>query len=338
MSLFVEERQRKETLAAALVESRLRSRGWDLLAWTSVHRRMLKVGVPFDLTRHAYMRAIYESQARRLVIYKASQMGASEYAVSYALHAADARGATVLYVFPTDEIVSDFSSARIGPAIEASPYLEGVVVEGGAAEVDGRRPRGADRVTLKRVRDRFIYLRGGQVKPDGRAHQLKTIDADVLVLDELDEMDPRAPSIAVKRLGHSLIAEERWISTPTYSGLGIHVAWLLSDMREWFVRCGSCGKRQMLSIASVVVEWDEIGRPVSWNNDGVSIPQGGIEISRPIAACQKCGKKLDRLCPSMRGGQVPGRVAPGRSPPLSSGSDYAPGAGVSASRPACSVG
>jgi len=302
MSVFVEERQRKETLATALVEARLRSRGWDLLAWTSVHRRMLKVGVPFDLTRHAYMRAIYESQARRLVVYKASQLGASEYAISYALHAADARGAQVLYVFPTDDTVSDFSSARIGPAIEASPYLEGVVIEGGAAEVDGHKPRGADRVTLKRIRDRFIYLRGGQVKPDGKAHQLKSIDADVLILDEVDEMDPRAPSIAVKRLGHSLIAEERWISTPTYPGLGIHAAWLLSDMREWFVRCGSCGKRQMLSIASVIVEWDEIGRPVSWNKDS---------HGRAIAACQKCGKKLNRLGPGEWVAQMPGRDTAG---------------------------
>src|SRR4030067_1009539 len=231
MSVFVEERQRKETLATALVEARLRSRGWDLLAWTSVHRRMLKIGVPFDLTRHAYMRAIYENQARRLVVYKASQLGASEYALSYALHAADARGGTGLYILPTDAIVSDFSAARLWPAMEASPYLEGIVIEGGAAEVDGHKMRGADRVTLKRVRDRFIYLRGGQVKPDGGAHPVKTIDADGVVLDEGDA-----------------------------------------------------------------------GRPVKWNKDA---------RGRAIAACQKCGKKLNRLGPGEWVPQMPGRDTAG---------------------------
>src|SRR4030067_1219918 len=213
MSVFVEERQRKEPLATALVEARLRSRGWDLLAWTSVHRRMLKIGVPFDLTRHAYMRAIYENQARRLVVYKASQLGASEYALSYALHAADARGGTGLYILPTDASGSDFSSARLGPAMEASPYLEGIVIEGGAAEVDGHKMRGADRVTLKRVRGRVIYLRGGEGEPGGGGAQVETIDADVLILDEVDEMDPRAPSIAVSALGHAPIGEEAGGST-----------------------------------------------------------------------------------------------------------------------------
>ena len=130
--------------------------GVDLLTWTIVYRRHLKPGLLFDLVEHQYLVDIYNCKAQEMVLYKASQVGASEYLVSYAMHAADVRSATALYVFPTDKHVSDFSSARLGPAIEASPYLDGIVIEGRAA--GGRR--GADRVTLKRVRDRFLYLRG----------------------------------------------------------------------------------------------------------------------------------------------------------------------------------
>jgi hypothetical protein len=280
-----------ERLAIALAE-RARRGGWarstsaapssashqDLLTWSIVNRANLKPGLPFNLLEHPYLKGIYQETAKVVVLYKASQMGASEYAVSYALHAADARMATVLYIFPTDTHVSDFSSARIGPAIEASPYLNSIVVEGGGK--DGKR--GADRVTLKRVRDRFIYLRGGQVKTNGQAPQLKSIDADLIVLDEVDEMDPRAPSIAEKRLGHSTIAEQRWISTPTYPGVGIHAKWLESDQREWFVRCEACGERQPMTIHQVVDAWDELGRPTAWHD---------------YVACQKCRRPLNRLAP-----------------------------------------
>jgi len=236
---------------------------------------------PFDLRRHGYLTDLYNCTAQKMIVYKAGQLGVSEYLVSYALHAADERRATVLYVMPTDVHVSDFSSARIGPAIEASDYLSSIVVEGSAT--GGKR--GADRVTLKRVRNRFLYLRGAQVDPKGNANQLKSIDADVLIIDEQDEMDPRAIPIAEKRLGHSLIAEWRKVSTPTYGGFGIHAEWLKSDQREWFVRCEHCGEWQPITIKNVVTEWDELERPRRWHGDD----------NTAWAACQKCGKPIDRL-------------------------------------------
>jgi len=247
-------------------------------------------GRRFDLKRHVYLQDLYNCSAKEVVVYKAAQMGASEYGISYALHAADVRDATALYVFPTDKHVSDFSAARIGPAVEASEYLQQLVVSGDA----GGGIKGADRVTLKRVRDRFLYLRGARVDPDGSAMQLKNIDADVLILDEMDEMDPRAPSIAEKRLGHSEIAEKRTISTPTYSNHGIHGEWLKSDQREWNVRCGHCKEWQPMAIDRVVVEWDALGRPLRWN---------GQDEGRAWVSCRKCGKEIDRLGP---GKWIPG--------------------------------
>lgn len=217
-------------------------------------------------------------------------MGVSEYLISYALWSADARNATGLYVFPTDRHVSDFSSARVGPALSASPHLSGIVVGGGE--------RGADRVTLKRVRDRFIYFRGAQVDSSGLAPQLKSIDADVLILDEVDEMDPRAPVIARKRLGHSQIAEERAVSTPTYPGHGIHARYLESDQREWFVPCPHCGERQPLTIERVVQEKDQLERPTRWH---------GQDEGRAYAACSRCGGELNRLAEGAWVAQYPGR-------------------------------
>ncbi|RME71552.1 MAG: hypothetical protein D6784_14990 [Chloroflexi bacterium] len=273
----------------------------DLLTWTIIYRRNLGPGKRLDFARHPYLVDLYRETARRVVVYKASQVGASEYLVSYALHACDRRQATVLYVFPTDAHVSDFSSARFGPAIEASDYLDAIIVEGRQKAADTARPRGADRVTLKRVRDRFIYFRGGRVGKDGQAAQLKSIDADVLILDELDEMDPRAPVIARKRLGASRLAEERLVSTPTYPGRGIHAEWLESDQRERFIPCQACGERQVLTINHIVTEWDNLGRPVAWH--------GGPETA--WAACQKCGRRLNPLAGGQWVATRPGREVVG---------------------------
>lgn len=255
--------------------------GLDLLSWTAVYRRSLKPGVYFDLVSYPYQADIYACAAKVMVVMKCAQEGVSEYAVSYALHGCDQRKATVLYVFPTDTAVSDFSSARIGPAIEASNYLSSIVVDGG-----GRDKSGADRIKLKRIRDNFLYLRGGHVKPNGKAPQLKSVDADIIILDEWDEMDSRAPSIARKRLGGSLIAEERAISTPTYVGRGVHAEYQKSDGREWHIRCEHCGQRQPVTIKHIIVEWDQLERPVAWH---------GMKEGRAFAACEKCGKELNRL-------------------------------------------
>jgi len=287
-----------KTLATALLdEARADNAGkLDLLSWAIVHRAYLKEGVCFDLARHPFLGDIYADTAREVVIYKASQMGASEYGITYALHAADERQATVLYVFPTDTHVSDFSTARIGPAIDASSYLAGIISEG--ERDDGSKRRKTDRVTLKRVRDRYMYLRGASVKTDGLAPQLKSIDADVLILDEVDEMDQRAPAIAVKRLGHSLFKEIRWISTPTYPGIGIHAKWLESDQREWMLRCGHCGTWQSLTIRHVVTERDGLERPLAWH---------GQDEGRAWAACEKCGQEIDRLAGGQWVARYPGR-------------------------------
>lgn len=256
----------------------------DLLEWTQKKRPMLVPGRTFDIEHHKYLVDLYRCKAKEVVIMKSSQAGVSEWLVSYAIHTCDQRLGNVLYVFPTDNTVSDFSTARLGPAIEASEYLGQIVI-------DGSRQGGfygSNRITLKRIRDRFLYFRGSKVDLEGNAPQLKSIDADCLILDEVDELDQRAPSIAKKRLGHAKadIGNILWVSTPTFPGYGIHAEYLESDQREWYITCGSCGNKQPITIDDIVNEWDDAGRPIAWN---------GMAQGKAWAACRNCGGELDRL-------------------------------------------
>ncbi|MBC8254634.1 MAG: phage terminase large subunit family protein, partial [Ardenticatenia bacterium] len=131
----------------------------SLLGWMFAARSLLAEGVPFDLGRHLYLKDIYKDTAPEMIVMKSGQAGVSEYCVSRALWSCDRRGMNVLYLLPTLGDIGDFSQMRIGTAIEASAYLRDVVIEG---RQDGKR--GSDRVMLKRVRDRWLVLRGTQVK------------------------------------------------------------------------------------------------------------------------------------------------------------------------------
>lgn len=263
----------------------------------------------FNLTNRSYLIGIYQETAREIVIKKAAQLGLSEWAISYALHACDQRNLDVLYVMPTVDDVSDFSQARFGPALEASPYLSSLVVSAADAS-----KRGADKVMLKRIRNSFLYFRGGTVKDEvshdgqtqeGKARQLKSIPADALILDEVDEMDTRAPDIARKRLGDSQVAEVRTISTPTYPDVGIDAGWKESDQREWFLKCDHCGTRQFLTIHHIVIEWDSLERPVLWH---------GQAEDRAWPACVNCQKEINRLGPGEWVATYPGRETAGFHP------------------------
>jgi hypothetical protein len=61
--------------------------------------------------------------------------------------------------------------------------------------------------TFKQVGSSYLYLRGGW-----NARALKTFPADVIILDEYDEMDPKAPALARRRMNASLVRRELDIS------------------------------------------------------------------------------------------------------------------------------
>lgn len=252
---------------------------------------MLSPSIPFDERSHLYLEGIYRDPSRQVVVMKSGQAGASEWAISYALWCCDKRAMNVLYLLPTIDDVSDFSQMRFEPAIEASPYLSAVLSSSNGGDPMSRRKK-TDKVRLKRIGNNYLILRGTQVggnigySEGRRASQLKSVPADAVVYDEFDEMAPTAEALAEKRLGHSLVKEERWLSTPTFFNVGIHARYLESSMAQWFVPCPHCGHRQVATINHIIYEWDELRRPRRWH---------GREEGRAFPACERCGGEIDRL-------------------------------------------
>jgi hypothetical protein len=184
-------------------------------------------GRPFSFEGHEYLRELYEEHHPHVVVEKAAQMGASEFAISKALHVCLSRpGTCVIIFFPTDQDVRDFSKHRVSPA------LDDLRASGLLPERSGGRSA-TDNVGLREIGQSALYFRGMQ-----SGIRMKSIPADMLVLDELDESPPEFKPLARERLSHSPLKWVVELSTPTLPDYGIDVEFQRSDQRYWHVACG----------------------------------------------------------------------------------------------------
>ncbi len=207
-----------------------------------------------DFDRFPFQRELYRSgiDHPEVVIKKAAQVGVSAYCIRFAMFWAGAHGLTALYVFPRQRQLRDFSDARIKALIAASPSLQ-VLVPPGAVQNNG----------LKRLGSGYLVLRGSESAAD-----LQAVDADVLVLDEYDDLAQDNVPDAERRLAGSKLGLVRRVGVPSYPDYGIAAQYDRSDQRRWFVRCAACGLRQ----------------PITWQN---------VNPHRLERVCTRCNRGLD---------------------------------------------
>ncbi len=222
------------------------------------------------------LRDLYQDRHPFIVVQKAAQVFVSEYLINTALWCADTgqggRG-NALFVMPTQTQVDDFSQARFDKAIGESPYLQSRLFP----PPPGRR--GPANQRLKKVGQGYIYLRGADA-----SGQLTSIDADVVILDEYDQMKEGTLERAQERLASSKLRWLRIASTPRLPEAGINALFIESDQRYYHLRCASCGLWQKL-------EWEE-----------------NVDQQRGIVVCRKqgCRRPLDLWAPGRWEGAAPG--------------------------------
>src|SRR5665811_1535 len=103
------------------------------------------------------------------------------------------------------------------------------------------RDRGADSKRLKRIGDGYIYLRGSDSQ-----RQVASVDADVVLLDEFDQMAEGTFALAQKRLASSQRGQLIVASTPRFPEAGVNTLFLQSDQRRYHIPCQGCGTEQAL--------------------------------------------------------------------------------------------
>jgi hypothetical protein len=240
----------------------------ELLAWTKRYRLINGKEVVLPPSQVA----IYEDTAPDMVIKKGTQIFISEYLVNLSLWALDTKfgdRGNVMYIMPTQVQMDDFSQSRFDKAIEESPYLKGKF---GTGYVQANRTR------LKRLAGSTLHMRGSDT-----TKQLISVDADIVVDDEVDWFSSETVEWSKERLGSAKHPLFRAVSKPTYPEMGIDLMYSQSDMREWHIKCEACGRWQT----------------VDWDNNVVFAMDAGNVVTDVQVLCSKatCRKPIDRQGP-----------------------------------------
>lgn len=131
--------------------------------------------------------------------------------------------------------MSDLVRSKFDPVVASSRLKDKV-------EKDVFSRRAVYSTVLKRIGGTHYFFRGSWT-----ATKAQSIDADILVVDELDFQKPDVRLMYEERLEGSGSKDIiYWIGTPTLPGLGISELYEQSDQREWNIQCPKCHKIQVL--------------------------------------------------------------------------------------------
>ena len=200
----------------------------DPLLFAQAHRRF--DGRPMEVPRA--LEAIYQDEHPFVVVQKPAQVGCTECMVNLALWCAatnqGGRG-NVLYLMPTQENVDRLSQRRIRDALLRSPTLNALVTDA----QDGSKP--PQRIQMRQIGPGVVYLAGSE-----QMTQYIGVDADLVILDEFDQMSDDVLPQIWGRLRSSKLNRLRVISTPTIPEYGINALLQESDEQHYFLKCAAC--------------------------------------------------------------------------------------------------
>lgn len=248
----------------------------DAWAWARYNNLDLGVGGIFNHEDYQFQPELLMDDSPKQCISKATQMACTQSYVIKALHGMihGKFPQGILYLFPTIDDVTDFSTTRFKPMIKDNPATIGKFI------------RDTDRENLKKIRKGYIYFRGGRLGQTTGGDRksgarVKSIPVDWVIFDEFDEMDKDIRKLAIGRMQNSDLKWETYLANPTVPDYGIDKVFRTSDQRYWELLCDSCGKYTNLKL------------------EFLSKPPGMLKRERVngnitvIRACKHCGKALD---------------------------------------------
>ncbi|MCK4307257.1 phage terminase large subunit family protein [candidate division WOR-3 bacterium] len=191
---------------------------------------------PLEFRDHGFLWDYLIDPAQRIVIRKCTQVGVSFTTLLKVLYHGCQKNISIIYTLPTATDVKDFVLSKVDPLIAMSSGLRDKVSK------DPFSRRQVFSSVLKRIDNSHYFFRGSWSQT-----RAQTIDADILVVDELDFQKPDVRKMYEERLeGAKSLDIIYWIGTPTLPNYGISNLWDESDQREWHIECPACKERQTL--------------------------------------------------------------------------------------------
>lgn len=214
-------------------------------------------GCPISYSGRPYLRAIYNSKAERLVLRCSRQVEkTTTLSVMLLMHASLNPGSTALIVMPRREQVWLFRDTRLMPMLEQSPGFTTLLAGKGWSHT----AQNWEFSNGSRLFMRSAYL---------SADSARGISADLLVLDEAQDLSPDAIPVLEQVLSHASRKRVIIAGTPKLGDNPLEAAYLNGSRCEWVARCQKCeaenipGENSLGPSSPVCVE---CGAPISFDS------------------------------------------------------------------------
>ncbi len=200
----------------------------DFLLWALKYPKLVDTGKPPEMWDRPWLKEIYMALEgpRDCVFIKATQVGITTATLLWNMHGARyiwPKG--FVYYMPHAKGMGDLVRTKVDPVIQSTPSLAQYA------------EKGVDNVGMKRIGKSFMYFRGID-SPQMR----KSVPADVVVLDEFDDMVSEHVDEAMRRMEDSKIQKSVKLSVPSIPGFGIDAAFQESTQNFWTLTCEACGE------------------------------------------------------------------------------------------------
>ena len=245
-------------------------------AWMCANTRLNKK--PFSFTRYPFQEAIANDEHPNLDCIKPSQIGLTEIQIRKTLAWAKRRPNTsIIYTMPNINMFKRISKARILPILENDKAFRG---DGGSMD-------------LLKVGSSYVYVTGAAES------DATSINADIVMNDEIDLTDPSMLSLFNSRLQGSDLRINQRFSTPTYEGFGVHSGYLVSDQKRYMIKCQCCNHWQepIFNRDFVVIphlpDADKLLHLTDINQQVYDENRLGLHLPDAYIQCEKCHKPLD---------------------------------------------
>jgi len=270
-----------------------------ILEWIQKNKIRTNKGLPIEFRDHGFLLDYVKDTHNRIVVRKCTQVGASFSTNVKMLHLGSQEPLTTIYTLPTSSEAKNFVLTKFDPMVERSPGLLKMV------EKVVLRERILYNSVVKRIGPSYYFFRGSWT-----TWGAQSIDADVLVVDELDFQKPDVRQMWEERTEGSASQDIiYWIGYPSVPNFGIEDLYEHSDKRMWFIECGHCHKRQVLEFPDSVdmvnevyvckfcrgILTDDMRRKGIWKATQPGRPIHGYWINKLMAPWIPASKIMDRF-------------------------------------------
>ncbi len=193
---------------------------------------MLK-GTPFNFDLHGPFRDIYDWPKKRILLKTARQVGKSTFLSAFALtHSARHKHKRTFYASTSEKQAREFARVKLNEFLHRSPRIRPFLLNDAQGEVNDsvfeKQFSNGSGITVSYMKDDADRTRG--------------YSADLLMLDEVQDMDHTQMPVVEEILSASMTPMRFYTGTPKTMDNHIEHKWNQSTKHEVFFKCKSCNK------------------------------------------------------------------------------------------------